>query len=485
MTPNCFAIIIALRKSEFLSIKRKLGSMKSIESLLLPKSIALIGASSNKAKIGNAILQYLESWQGQLYLVNPSEQEIMGRRVHPDVSRLPDAIDLAILTLEAHKAVDVAKKCAEKAFGALIILASGFSETDEEGKRLERQLQEQVLAKGTRVLGPNTLGLFIPGTGLDTIFVEHGDRMFSQPGDVTFITQSGSVGVEALGVSGVIGWGLRAFIGLGNRLDVGENELLAYFARDDRTRCIALYLETFQDGLGFIGHCRAITPHKPVVVLKAGRLEIAQKAIASHTGKMASPADIFYGAGKQAGIILAKNEEQLTDYAKILSREPPAANPAVAIVTFAGGYGIITLDLISEANYLEVARLSEETVSRIKRCTPRYASLSNPIDLTASADNVMMAKALEALEEDGAVGIILCFAFFSPLKIDRGLIEILAAHRGKTRKPFVVFVAYGPFTDEIARTLYEKGVTAFTSLSRAIRAMDVLVERGLYLRKQQ
>jgi acetate---CoA ligase (ADP-forming) subunit alpha len=459
--------------------------MKGIEYLFLPKSIALIGASDNKAKIGNTILQYLRSWQGRLYLVNPHEQEVMGQRTYADVSDLPDTIDLAIVTLEAHKALDVAKKCAEKEFGTLIILASGFSEADEDGGRLELELKEQVLSKGTRILGPNTLGIFIPGTGLDTIFVEHGDRMFAQPGEVAFITQSGSVGVEALGVSGVIGWGLRAFVGLGNRLDIGENELLEYFARDERTRCIAVYLETFQDGREFINLCRKITPYKPVVVLKAGRSEAAQRAIASHTGKMASAVDIFYGAGKQSGILLAKNEEQLTDYAKILSREPPSSNPGVAVVTFAGGYGIITLDLISEANFLEVARLSGETVSRIKQSTPRYASVNNPIDLTASADNVMMAKALDALEDDASVGIIFCIAFFAPPKIDRGLIEILAAHRGRTKKPFVVFVAYGPFTNEVAYTLYEKGVTSFTSLSRAVRAMDVLAERGYYLRLQQ
>jgi len=461
------------------------ASMRSMESLCHPKTIALIGASKKKEKIGNTILHYLRDWQGRLYLVNPQEREIDGYEVYADVADLPDSVELAIITIEARKAVEAAKKCAEKNFQSLIILASGFSEASADGARLEQELKQHVLSKGTRILGPNTLGLFIPGTGLDTIFVEHGDKMFAHPGEVVFITQSGSVGVEALGVSGVIGWGLRAFFGLGNRIDIGENELLEYFARDERTRCIAVYLETFQDGREFIDLCRKITPYKPVVVLKAGRSEAAQRAIASHTGKMASAVDIFYGAGKQSGILLAKNEEQLTDYAKILSREPPSSNPGVAVVTFAGGYGIITLDLISEANFLEVARLSGETVSRIKQSTPRYASVNNPIDLTASADNIMMAKALESLEDDASVGIIFCIAFFAPPNIDRGLIEVLAGHRDRTKKPFVVFVAYGPFTNEVAYTLYEKGVTSFTSLSRAVRAMDVLAERGHYLKLQQ
>lgn len=460
-----------------------LGFAKSMESLCDPKSIALIGASRNREKIGSTILRYLKDWQGQLYLVNPQERQIDGYSVHADVADLPDSVEMAIITLEARTAVEAAKRCAEKSFQSLIILASGFSETDADGIGLEQELRQHVLSKGTRILGPNTLGIFIPGTGLDTIFVEHGDRMFAHPGEVAFITQSGSVGVEALGVSGVIGWGLRAFVGLGNRIDIGENELLEYFYRDERTRCIALYLETFQHPKEFVELCRSITPRKPVVVLKAGRSEIAQSAIASHTGKMASPGDVFYGAGKQCGILLARNEEQLTDYAKVLSREPAATNASVAVVTFAGGYGIITLDLISETDCLKVARLSMGTVSRLKQKTLRFASLNNPIDLTASADHGMMAETLSALEDDPCVGIIFCIAFFAPPKIGRGLIDILAEHRGKTKKPLVVFVAYGPFTDEMAFALYQKGVTAFTSLSRAVRAMDALAQRGQYQKR--
>ena len=305
--------------------------------------------------------------------MNPQEQEIDGYTVHADVADLPDSVELAIITLEAHKAVEAAKKCAEKNFQSLIILASGFSESDEDGTRLEQELKQHVLSKGTRILGPNTLGLFIPGTGLDTIFVEHGDKMFAHPGEVAFITQSGSVGVEALGVSGVIGWGLRAFVGLGNRIDIGENEVLEYFARDERTQVHCRLSGDFPARpREFVELCRQITPRKPVVVLKAGRSEVAQTAIASHTGKMASPVDIFYGAGKQSGIILARNEEQLTDYAKVLSCEPPAFDAHVAVVTFAGGYGIITLDLISETDFLKVARLSDETVSRIKQKDPAF-----------------------------------------------------------------------------------------------------------------
>lgn len=457
--------------------------MKAIEALCYPRSIGLIGASGKEGKVGNIILQGLSGWQGPLYLIHPREKEIRGKKVHADLTEIPDNLDLGIITLEASKAVEAAATCASKGFKVVIIVASGFSEVGREGAMLEEQLRQEVLTKGTRVLGPNTLGIFIPGTGLDTIFVEHGDLMFAKPGEVAFITQSGSVGVEALGATGVIGWGLRAFVGTGNRLDIGENELLEFFAGDDRTRCIALYLESFADGRAFIEQCHKITPVKPIVVLKAGRSEAAIRAVASHTGKMATSGDLFFGAGRQVGIQIAENEEQLTDYAKILSKEPAAVNPQVAVITSAGGYGIITLDLLAETRYLQVAELSTETVAGLRKVTPSFASLGNPIDLTAAVDNAMMDKTLSILDNDHGVGIIFCITFFAPPKIDRGLIEVLAAHRCRTKKPFVLFVAYGPFTNEIAFTLYEKGVMVFTSLSRAIHAMDALADRGYFMRK--
>ena len=459
--------------------------MRNLHYLFNPESIVLVGASDTEGKAGNTILSNLGTWKGPLFLVNQSIPEINGRKVYREIEELPDHLDLAIIALGSAKAVEAARKCAQKGFRNLIVIASGFSEIGKEGVLLENELRKEVLSKGTRILGPNTLGVFIPGTGIDTIFVEHGDKMFSEPGDVAFITQSGSVGVESLGAAGVIGWSLRAFVGIGNRIDIGENDLLEYFSRDEKTKCIALYLETFDDAQEFMKRSAQITPVKPIVLLMAGKTEMARDAVASHTGKMASVGQVFYGVAKQIGVHLANHEEELADYSKVLSREPPAVNPRMAIVTCAGGYGIIALDLLSDAKYLKRAELSADTVSKIRKIVPSYASLSNPIDLTASADNGMIANTLKCLENDSNVGIIFTFAFFAPSGIDLDLIDILAEHRSKTKKPFIVCVAYGPYTNELAHRLYQKGVVAFTSLSRAMKAMDILAERAIYLGKQQ
>ncbi|MCP4138521.1 MAG: hypothetical protein GY754_46615 [bacterium] len=455
---------------------------KNMEYLIHPKSIALIGASSKHGKPGNTILYNLLKWEGDLFLVNPNEEEIMGKKVFNDIADLPPAIEMAIIALKAAASVAVVKECVNRGFKILIVIAGGFSEAGAGGKALENEIKQAAAEKGVRLLGPNTLGVFIPGKGPDTVFVDHGDIMFSSPGGITLISQSGSVGVEAPGAVGVIGWGLRAFVGIGNRADINEEDLVEFFSHDAGTRCLAFYLETFAHGRKFFEKCKEIVPKKPVVLLKAGRTDMAARAVASHTGKiMAASGRVLQGACKQAGIHLADDEEKLVDYSKILSQEPPACNPKVAIVTSAGGYGIIALDLLAGTRYLKLAAIGEETQKKLKEKAIPFASLNNPIDLTASVDNNMIAHTLDCLEDDPDVGIILTVIFFSTPNVDFHLIDVLAQHRKKTRKPLVVYTSYGPYTNERAHQLYDKGVTAFTSLRRAIEALDILAERGYFL----
>lgn len=459
--------------------------MKYIDKLLNPTSIALIGASSNPSKVGNIILKNLieQKWRGKIYPVNPNEKEILGIKVYPDVNSLPDGIDIALIALNATLTVNAAKECVQKGIKIIIPVAGGFSETDEKGKKLEDEMRQYVISRGGRILGPNTLGVFIPGTGFDTIFVEHGDKMFSKPGEVAFITQSGSVGVEALGYAGTTGFGLRAFVGLGNRTDISENEFIDYFANDSITKCIAFYLETFANGREFIEKCAKVTPNKPVVVLKAGRSEASAKAVASHTGRIATTGKVFFGACKQYGLTLAYNEEELTDFSKILAREPLPKGNKVAIVSPAGGFAIIALDLISESSLLAPATLSDETVHRIKEKVLPFASVHNPIDLTASCDDKMVFDTLSEVAKDPNVDIILTIAFYSPPALTTFQIDMLIEFRKKVNKPFVVYTTYGPYTYEIVKRLYEGGIVAFTSLRRAIRSIEILVERSNFLKK--
>jgi len=465
-------------------MSRILGN--GLDRLMKPNSIAIIGASSHEEKPGFRILKNIAGrWKGELYAVNPSQREILGVKCYSSIEDLPDNVDLAVISLGAKDSVIATEACARKNFGVVIPIAGGFSETGKEGKILEEDLRRIILSSNTRVLGPNSLGVFVPGSGLDTIFVEHGDRMFASPHGVAFITQSGSIGTEALGYAGVKGWGLSAWVGLGNRIDINENELLEYFLKDKQTLCIALYLETFADGRDFIDKCRIVARKKPVVILKAGRGSVSAQAVCSHTGRLAKGGNAFTGIARQLGVVLAKDEIDLVDFARILSMEPPAFNPGVAVVSTAGGFGVLAMDEVEESENLYPASLSNKTISRLRRKILPFASTRNPVDLTGSADDSMIAHALACLEDDPHVGIIILMEFLSPPKITERQFEILTEHRKRTKKPFVVFSIFGPYTDRILFDLYGKGVAGFDSVRRAVRAASVLVERGRFLKKTE
>ncbi|MCK5312159.1 MAG: CoA-binding protein, partial [Desulfobacteraceae bacterium] len=274
----------------------------SLTRLIDPKKIAVIGASNSKGKVGEIIFKRLLESRRRLYPVNPKEIVISGIKVFPNIEALPDDIDLAVITISAKASVIAVESCAKKNIPFAIIVAGGFGETGEEGKLLEEKLKVISNKTGIRLLGPNSLGIFLPDENIDTIFVEHGDRALDPGGQIACIVQSGSVGVEALGYASNTGFGMRAFIGLGNKCDLDEIEFLEYFGNEDKTNCLAFYLESIEKGREFLETAKEIALAKPVVVLKAGRTETAISAVSSHTGKLAGSDNVISGAFKQYGI---------------------------------------------------------------------------------------------------------------------------------------------------------------------------------------
>ncbi|TFG63608.1 MAG: hypothetical protein E4H36_05225, partial [Spirochaetales bacterium] len=216
---------------------------EKIDRLLKPGSVAVVGASNTEGKVGHIIFRNLLKHPARLYPVNPKEKEVFGFPAYPTICDLPEKADVAVICLDAGKTVQVAEECAGLHIENIIIVAGGFGETGEEGRELERRLKALPGQYGCRVLGPNSLGVFFPENGFDTIFVEHGDQALASGGGIAFITQSGSVGVESLGLASNTGFGMRAFIGLGNKADLNELDFLRYFGADDKTTCVALYVE--------------------------------------------------------------------------------------------------------------------------------------------------------------------------------------------------------------------------------------------------
>ena len=452
-----------------------------LERLFKPRAIAVIGATAKAGKVGRTVFEMLLRSERPVYPVHNSESIILGHPVFKRVEDLPSDVDLAIIVTSAEPAVEIAESCGRCKIPFIIPVAGGFSETGDEGKALEERLGKVAREYGTRILGPNTLGIFAPKERIDTIFVEHGDRALGQGGGVAFITQSGSVGVEALGIESNIGFGLRAFVGLGNKIDLDETDFLNYFGDDPHTTCVALYLESLPRGRAFLKSAGEVCKKKPVVVLKAGRTATAMEAVASHTGHLAGSDQVIDAALRQYGIQRVSDEEQLCDAARVLSVEKLPQGNRVAIISPGGGYGVMATDEVEATDNrtpLTMARLSAKTEKTIRAIVPPYASVHNPVDLSTNATDDMTIAVLSAVLDDDNVDILLCMALFAPPGMSDGLIRKIGILANDTPKPIIVVSQFGPFSDGHISRLYDHGVIGYPSVARSVRAVRWLVRRA-------
>ena len=454
--------------------------MNSLDRLFRPRAVAVIGATAKPGRVGRIIFENLLRSERPVYPVHPSESKILGKAVYRRIEDLPDGVDLAVIATNAERAVEAAEACGRRKIPFIVPVAGGFGEAGVEGKALEGRLRRVVAVYGSRILGPNTLGIFAPKERIDTIFVEHGDRALGQGGGVAFVSQSGSVGVEALGIESNLGFGLRAFVGLGNKVDLDEVDFLNYFRDDPATTCVALYVESLSNGIAFLEAAREVSARKPLVVLKAGRTASATAAVASHTGRLSGSDRAVDGAFRQFGIQRVYDEEQLCDAARVLSVVPPPAGNRVAIISPAGGYAVMSTDEIESAEHpvrLSMAKLSGRTGAVLKTIAPPFASIHNPVDLTTTATDDMVIGALSAVLADKNVDMVLCVAMFAPPGITDGLIRRIAGLDNDARKPVVVVCQFGPFTDGHIRRFYDMGIIGFPSVARGVRALRWLEER--------
>lgn len=455
-----------------------------MKQFLNPQSIAITGVSTDPDKIGSIIFQGLLRYGKPLFPVHPRHAALYGIPAFPDIASLPPGIELAILATSAPRAVATAEECARKGIRNLIIVAGGFGETGPEGKTLEKRLTDICRQYNIHILGPNTLGIFHPPENFDTIFVEHGDKSLAAGGGTAFVSQSGSVGVEALGLASNTGFGLRGFVGLGNKCDIDELDFLEHYAGDSKTTCMAFYLETISRARAFMEAARKASRLKPVVVLKAGRTQAGAIAASSHTGRLAGSDNVVNGAFRQFGIQRVFDDEELCDAAKTLAALPPSSGNRVAILSPAGGYGVMGADHVESSSRgisLVMATLDRKTVQDIQDKSLPFASCTNPVDITASATDEMMGNALEALIRDPNVDIVICTAFFAPPAISDRLVDEIASRASRSPKPVIVFTQYGPFTDSYLLKFHKRGVVGFPSIGRAVRAARFLFERRLII----
>jgi len=375
-----------------------------MQPLFSPRSVAVIGASRSPGKMGFAVLSNIlkSGFPGEVYPINPSSREILGRKCYPDVESVEGEIDVAVVVIPAPRVVEVLEQCGRKGVGAVIVITAGFRETGHEGLAAERHMTEIASRYGMRILGPNCLGLIDTRIPLNASFAVGMPR----GGHIAFMSQSGALCTSVLDIALARDVGFSRFVSLGNKADLNEIDFLDAWMEDPESKVIMAYLEGVVDGGRFIETARRMTKVKPIIAIKSGTTEAGSKAVSSHTGTLAGSERAYEAAFKQAGILRARSVAELFDLAVALARQPLPPNDSVAIITNAGGPGIMASDAV-EREGLRLAALSERTIEGLRKDLPPAASVMNPVDVLGDARADRYQRALEHVVQDPNVGAIL------------------------------------------------------------------------------
>ena len=375
-----------------------------VGSCYYPKSLAFIGASATPGKWGHMLLTNTLSrnYKGDVYLVNPKGGKIAGRHVYKSVIDIENDIDLAIVTIPAHRVIDLIPDLKKKNVKGILLITSGFREIGIQGEKLEQELMKAAYDEGILVLGPNTMGICNPHIDFFCSAV----HAYPLPGSTALVCQSGNMGTQLLAFAVQQDIGIRAFSGSGNEAMVTIEDYMEAFEEDELTKIVVLYIESIKNGKRFFNSAARVSKQKPVVVLKGGRTSIGEKAASSHTGAMASDAKVFNAACRQAGIIQVDQPMELLDLSAVFSSLPLPKGKRVAIMTLGGGWGVITADLCAEHG-LEVPELSRNIIKKLDKILPAYWSHGNPIDIVGESDpNIPMTCLEELLKWDGCDAVI-------------------------------------------------------------------------------
>ncbi|HEX6988934.1 MAG TPA: acetate--CoA ligase family protein [Bacillota bacterium] len=397
------------------------ATTSSLEALVRPRSVAVIGASRRPDSIGHRILYYLiaNRFNGPVYPVNPRAEVVGSIPAYPSLAEVPGPVDLAVVVVPRDTVLPVVEQCGQKGVRALVIITAGFAETGPEGRRLQDAVVARARAFGMRIVGPNCLGLIntAPDVRLNASFAP----VVPPHGNLAMSSQSGALGLAILQYASDRGLGLSTFVSVGNKADVSGNDLIEYWENDPATDLILLYLESFGNPRRFARLARRVSRKKPILAVKAGRSAAGLRAAGSHTAALAASDAAVDALFRQAGVIRADTLEEMFDIAALLADQPLPAGPRVGIVTNAGGPGILATDALAGSG-LEVPETSPETRRRLQQVLPAAASLGNPIDMIASAGPEEYREAVAAALADPAFDSVL--VIFVPVQLaDPGAVD--------------------------------------------------------------
>ena len=446
----------------------------SLDPILKPRSVAVIGASRRPDTIGNEILANIVKYgfTGAVYPVNPNAASIHSIKAYPSVSDIPDAVDLAVIVVPREHVLAVAESCGKKGVRGLVVISAGFKEVGETGAAAERQLVEIVRRHGMRMVGPNCMGVL---NGAAEISLNATFAPTMPPfGQAAFVSQSGALGLSVLDYATEYGIGISQFVSVGNKPDVSGNDLLLQWEHDDTVGVILMYVENFGNPRRFLEIASRIARQKPIIAMKSGRSRVGARAAASHTGSLAASDAAVDALLTQAGVLRAASMEELFDMAMAFTGPPLPRSRRTAVLTNSGGPGILIADAL-EPQGIELVDLSPETIARLQPLFPAEASLRNPVDMIASASAADYRAALDALLAVGIVDSAVAI-FVPPLGIHAGEVaESIAAAAGKHPGKTVLAVLMGrEGLPEGRAELHRAGIPAYIFPESAARALGAL-----------
>ena len=446
-----------------------------LSKLLKPQAVAIVGASPREGSVAGTILRNLQScgFSGDIYPVNPKHEMVLGFTCYPSIDRLPDTTDLAILAINRNLVLQAVEACGERGIRHLVIITAGFKEAGAEGERLEESLRDLIGRYDLNVVGPNCMGIIhhSEGVKLNASF----SRWFLTGGGIGFISQSGSLGETLLETFEDVGLGVSTFINLGNRAGLTENDFLRQLADDPQCRAIFLYLESFADPHEFRRILKTINQDKPVVVLKAGRTEAGAAAVASHTGSLSSPDAIVDAFLRQCGALRVTTIDEALSALRVLQKGVLPAGNRVAILTNAGGAGIIAADACERLG-IDVPSLPEGVRAQLRKFLPPEAGYGNPVDMIATAGSSDYENALETMLPSVDAAIVIFrppMVYNEPVEsVADGILRVLAKMPDKP--VLVCTLSRSDMVTPLVEHLQEQWIPSYVMPETAVSAVDVL-----------
>ena len=446
----------------------------TLADLFTPDRVAVIGATDRQGSIGRALVtNLLGEFDGTVVPVNPNRETLFDRPCYPSVTRVPEPVDLAIVVVPAGAVLDVVGDAADAGVDNVVVISAGFGETDEAGREREHRLTELADERDLTLIGPNSLGVIGTERGLNATFGEGS----ASPGNVSFLSQSGALITSVLGWTADMAIGFDRIVSLGNEAVVDEVDLLESWGDEPATDVILGYVEDVADGRRFVETADQVTRDTPVVLLKSGRTAAGADAVASHTGSLAGSDRAYDAAFRETGVIRADSLQQLFDYGQVLAGQEPPPDGRVAIVTNAGGPGVLAADAVADSD-LQLAEFDGDTRDRLRTALPETATPRNPLDVIGDADLDRFRETITAAADATTVDAVLVIACPTAV-FDHEKLATLVGDIQSTRDVAVVGCLMGGTQAERATSrLDHYGIPNFFDPARAVDALDALATYG-------